>query len=214
MTAAVSRAVMSLARGCFGADRHGWGLAMQAEFEAAVEDGKPFLFATGCLIAAWRDMAKHGEGRLVLANYALALGLLLPMAVFQFGQAIGFPSTFPGGGPPYGMLAAGVEPNPYLAWSQNSAVPVLMILWLMLAMAHLCLAWVLVEGDWQGVVKFGALIGATTVTLFLFTGILELDLFPLISQVTELGIELAAILTAARWHARLFSNASPELLAW
>jgi len=179
---------------------------MQAEFEAAVEDGKPFLFAVGCLVAAWREMARHGEGRLVLANYALALGLLLPMAVFQFGQAIGFPSTFPAGG--------GAEQNPYLTWSQNSAVPVLAVLWLMLGMAHLCLAWVLVEGDWLRVVKCGALIGATTVTLFLFMGILVLDLSPLISQATELGIELAAILTAARWHDRLFSSASRELLAW
>ena len=213
MTAALSRAVMSLAGRCLGTDRREWGLAMQAEFEAAVDDGKPFAFAAGCLIAAWREMAKHDEGRLVLANYALALGLLLPMAVLQFGQAIGL-CISPGGAAPYGVPVTGAGPNLYVVWAQNTATPVLLLLWLLLGLAHLCLAWVLVEGDWLRVGKLGALIAATMVTLFLFMGVLLLDLSPLISQVAELGVEFAAILTAARWHARLFSHASPELLAW
>ena len=185
---------------------------MQAEFEAAIEDGTPLVFAIGCLIAAGREMANQGEGRLVLANYALALGLLIPMAALQFEQAIRF-SIFPGAGQPYGMLAAGAGQNPYLIWSQTSAVPGLLILWLLLGMAHLCLAWVLVEGDWPRVIKFGALIVATTITLSLFTGVLMLDLSPLIAQVAKLGIEFAAILATARWHARLFSHASSELLS-
>jgi hypothetical protein len=212
MTAPASRAVMSLAVRCLGAGRREWGLAMQAELEAAVEDGRPLVFATGCLIAAWREMVKDSEGRLVLANYALALGLLLPMAVLQFERAIGFSSFFFWGAAPYGMLAAGAGQNPYLVWSQISAVPVLLILWLALGMAHLGLAWVLVDGDWPRVVKFVALIGAATITLFLFMGVLLLDLSPLISQVTALAIELGAILAAARWHARLCSHAPPELL--
>jgi hypothetical protein len=205
MTVTVSRAVMSLAGRCFGTERQEWGLAMQAEFEAAVDDGKPFVFAVGCLIAAWREMVSQGEGRLVLVNYALALGLLLPMAELQFEQAIRAAS-------PEGMIAA-VAGNPYLLWSQNSAVPVLLILWLLLGTAHLCLAWVLVDWDWPRVIKFGALIGAIMITLFLFMGVLLLDLSPLISQVAKSGIALAAIVVAAWWHARLFSNAAPERFA-
>ena len=108
---------------------------MQAEFEAAAEDGKPLAFAIGCLIAAWREMVKQGEGRLALANYALALGLLIPMAVQQFEQAVGF-SMFLGAGIP----ARSAGQNPYLIWSQNSAAPVLLVLWLLLGIAHLCLA--------------------------------------------------------------------------
>jgi hypothetical protein len=212
MTAAVSRAVMSLAGRCLGTDRREWGLAMQAEFEAAVDDGKPLVFAAGCLVAAWREMVNHGEGRLVLANYALVLGLLLPMAALQLQQAIGM-SMFPGLTPAYATLVPGAGQNPYLAWSQNSAAPVLLMLWLLLGMAHLCLAWVLVDWDWPRAVKFGALIGATMVTLFLFTGVLLLDLWPLIAQAAKLCIEFAAILATARWHARLFSNPSSELLA-
>ena len=72
MTAALSRAVMSLAICCLGESRREWALAMQAEFEAATAEGEAFAFATGCLIAAWCEMPKHAEGRLVLANYALA----------------------------------------------------------------------------------------------------------------------------------------------
>ena len=213
MTAAVSRAVMSLAGRCLGGDRRDWGLAMQAEFEAAVDDGRPFAFAAGCLIAAWREMVNHGEGRLVLANYALVLGLMLPMAALQFEQVIGI-SMFPEGAPPHAMLVAGAGQNLYLVSAQNSAVPVLLMLWLLLGLAHLCLAWVLVDWDWPRAVKFGALIGAIMVTLFLFMGVLMLDLSSLITQAAELGIELAAILATARWYGRLFSHASPELLAW
>jgi hypothetical protein len=51
------------------------------------------------------------------------------------------------------------------------------------------------------------------VTLFLFMGVLLLDLWPLIIQVTELAIELTAIIGAARWHSRLFSSPSCGLFA-
>ena len=183
---------------------------MQAEFEAAVEDGKPFMFAIGCVIAAWREMFKQSEGRLALANYALALGLLIPMAALQFKHAIGF-SIFPRDRLSYGMQAAGAAQNPYLMFSQNSAMPVLLSMWLLLGLAHLRLAWVLVEGDWPRVVKYGALIGAATIALSLFTGVLMLDLSPMGALIAEFGIELMAIGASAWWHDRLSSHAAPEL---
>jgi hypothetical protein len=213
MTAAVSRAVMSLAARCLGTDRREWGRAMAAEFEAAVEDGKPFAFAAGCLIAAWREMARHGEGRLVLANYALALGLLLPMAAFQFDRAIFVSSIVHAQQSHYGLLVLGAGQSPFVVWSQISAVPALLTLWLLLGIAHLGLAWVLVEGDWPRVVRFGAVIGAVTVTLLLFAGVLLLDLSSFVLQATGLGVELAAIVGAARWQARVHPNGATEALA-
>jgi hypothetical protein len=213
MIAAVSRAVMSVAARCLGTDGQEWGRAMEAEFETAVDDGRPFAFAAGCLIAAWREMVNHGEGRLVLANYGLALAVLLPMASLQFERAIGVSSIFSGRESPYGLLALGAGGSPYLVWSQISAVPALLILWLLLGVAHLCLAWVLVEGDWTRVVKFGAVISAVTVTLLLFAGVLLLDLSSFLLQATELGIELAAIAGAARWQARLLSGRPTGLVA-
>ncbi len=183
---------------------------MQVEFEAAVDDGNPFMFAIGCLIAAWRDMMKQSEGRLAVANYALAIGLLVPMAALQFKQAVDF-STFPREGLSYGMQAAGAVRNPYLMFSQNSATPVLLSLWMLLGLAHLRLAWVLVEGDWPRVVKYSALIGAATIALSLFTGVLMLDLLPMGVLIAAFGIELMTIGASAWWHARLASRAVPDL---
>jgi hypothetical protein len=210
MTAAVSRALLSLASRSLGSDRRAWGMAMEAEFEAAVDDGKPLMFAIGCLVAAWREIGKHSEGRLIVANYALALGLLVPMAALQFQQAVGFLSSAQG--PPFGMAGAGAGPNLYLIWAQNSAIPILLIIWVLLGMAHLYLAWMLVEGDWPRVVKCGTLIGAAMITLSLFMGVLLLDFSPLRAQVAELAIELAAVVLISRWHIRVYSNASPEML--
>ena len=86
-----------------------------------------FAFATGCLIAAWREMVNHGEGRLVLANYGLALGLLLPLAGLQFERVIGVSSVFPGQESPYGLLALGAGQSLFLVSSQMQAVPALLI---------------------------------------------------------------------------------------
>ncbi|WP_165886507.1 hypothetical protein [Sphingomonas sp. PP-F2F-A104-K0414] len=187
-------------------------MAMEAEFEAAIEDGRPFLFALGCLFAAWREIGKHSAGRLILANYALALGLLIPMATLQFQQAAGFLSSAEG--MPSGILSAGDGPNLYLIWSQNSAIPILLITWLVLGMAHLCLAWMLVEGDWPRIVKCSTLIGAAMITLSLFMGVLMLDVLSLRTQVAELMIEFVAMISMSRWHISVFSDTSREFPTW
>jgi len=212
MTAALSRAVMSLAICCLGESRREWALAMQAEFEAATAEGEAFAFATGCLIAAWCEMPKHAEGRLVLVNYALALGVLIPMGVLQFALVFGFSSLFEGE-TFNGVVLAGATQNPVLASSQLGAAPSLLALWLMLGVGHLRLAWVLVDRDWARVVKVSALIGATMVTLLIVMGVLLLDVTFLVSQIPALAIELAGLLAAERWHARIFPNAAPEMTA-
>ena len=211
MTVAVSRALLALASRSLGSDRRTWAMAMEAEFEAAVEDRRPFLFALGCLFAAWREIGKHSEGRLIVATYALALGVLIPMAAMQFQQAVGFLSSAEG--PPFGNPGASDGPNLYLIWSQNSAIPVLLITWLLLGMAHLFLAWMLVEGDWPRIVKCGTLIGAAMITLSLFMGVLMLDLSSLRAQVAELAIEFVAVVSISRWHTRVLADASRDLLA-
>jgi hypothetical protein len=211
VTAAVSRALLALASRSLGSDRRTWAMAMEAEFEAAVEDRRPFLFALGCLFAASREIGKHSEGRLIVATYALALGVLIPMPAMQFQQAVGFLSSAEG--PPFGNPSASDGPNLYLIWSQNSAIPVLLITWLLLGMAHLFLAWMLVEGDWPRIVKCGTLIGAAMITLSLFMGVLMLDLSSLRAQVAELAIEFVAVVSISRWHTRVVADASHDLLA-
>ena len=213
MTAHVSRAMMALAMGCLGESRREWALAMRVEFEAAAADGKGLAFASGCLVAAWREMPQQAEGRHVLATYALALGLLIPMAALQFALALGFSSVFLGGGWANGILLAGATPNPYFAWVQNSAAPCLLVLWLLLGIGHVRLAWVLVDRDWARAVKVGALIGATLATLFIIQGALFLDVTFVVMEAAAMALELAALVAVARRHARLFPDAAPDLPA-
>jgi hypothetical protein len=212
MTAAVARAVMSLAMSCLGESRREWALAMQAEFEIARAEGEPLAFATGCLIAALGEMPKLAEGRLVLANYALALGVLIPMGVVQFALVFGFSSLFEGEAFS-GVLLAGATQNPVLASSQSGAAPSLLALWLMLGVGHFRLAWVLVDRDWARVVKVSALIGATLGTLLMVMAALLLDLTFVTLQVAAMAIELTALVVVARRHARLLLYTAPEMRA-
>lgn len=202
MTAPVSQALMSLAVALLGERHREWALAMRVEFAAAKAERKALTFATGCLIAACGEMPKHAEGRYVLANYALALGLLIPMATFQLASAFGFASAIEG---PMseGMFQPKVAPNPLVSYPQLSALPCLLVLWLLLGLGHLRLAWVLVERDWARVIKTGALIAATTVTLIMFMSALLLDVTPVALQSAAMAIELIALVAVARGHARL-----------
>lgn len=209
MTAAVSRAVIVVAARCLGESRREWALAMRGEFEVAVDEGRPFAFAAGCLAAAWHEMPNHAEGRLVLSNYALALGVLIPMAVLQFALALGFSSVFAGGEAFNGVVLAGLSQASFLAGAQLDAAPGLVALWLLIGVAHLRLAWVLVELDWAGVAKAAALIGAALTTLFLFTATLVLDVRFVGFEAAAMAIEFAALMAAARRHARLFPDAIP-----
>jgi len=214
MTLGASRAVMTLASCCLGESRRDWAQAMEAEFEEAVNEGQPLAFATGCLLTAWREMPQHQEGRLVLASYALALGLLIPMAVFSFACALGLPQLSAGRGILFGMTTASGEWSPYLASAQMAAVPALLLLWLLLGVGRLCLAWALVEADWSRAFNVGAMIAAVTITLYLLMGVLFLDGTPLIPQVIELAIEMTAILVAARRNTRFVMSRSFDVTVW
>ncbi|MBZ9649122.1 hypothetical protein K9B33_16405 [Sphingobium sp. 3R8] len=207
MTLALPQAVMTIAIASLGDRRREWALAMQAEFEIAVEDERQMAFAAGCLVTAWRDMHRHGDGRLTLASYALGLGLFVPMAAVHLACVIDF--LFVGTGVPGGALLAGASANPVLGWTQARSIPALILLWSSLGVGHLCLAWLLLNRDWLRIFKVGAAVGAATVTLLLLMAVLLLDTTVLISHVVMLAIEFIALAAAARWHARLISNALP-----
>lgn len=201
---------MVLATCCLGADRREWALAMEGEFEAAAQKGEPLAFAAGCLLAAWREMPKNEEGRFVLANYTLALGVLIPMAVLQFACAIGSPNLFTGQNGSYLMLSGGGAQDPFLVDAQLSAAPALLVIWLLLGFGHFRLAWVVLERDWARVANVGATIAASTVALFIFSGVLFFDAASLLPQAGALAIELALVVVVARWEARIFPNGPPQ----
>ena len=194
---------MALATYSLGNDRREWALAMQAECEEAGAAGRQLRFAAGCLIAAWREMPRHAEGRLVLADHALALGLLIPVAFLQFACAIGLSGGQSG---LYGMLAMVGTEDPYLANAQLGALPVLLVLWLLLGVAHLRLAWALLDRDWTRVVQGGSLIAAAAITLVMLVGVLHLEAAFLGPVVGVMVVELILILAASHLHGRT----SPE----
>ena len=212
MTDATSRAVMWLAICSLGESRREWALAMRSEFYVAAAEGKPFAFAAGCLLAAWREMGNHEEGRSVLTNYAFALFIAIPMAVVQFGLALGFSSFLPKEGVSSGVLLAGATQNPLLVSSQASAIPCLLFLWILLGSAQLRLAWVLVDCDWARVVKVIALMMATMATLIMLMGALVLDVTYVALQSAATAIEILAVVALARRHARL--DTSTPTLDW
>jgi hypothetical protein len=186
---------------------------MQVEFAAALEDARPLAFAVGCLIAAWAEMPRQKQGRFILANYALALGLLIPMAALQLGSVAGLPYLLFGQGQLDSALSPGSAQQPYLADAYQAAVPALLALWLVLGLGHLRLAWLLLERDWPRIVGMGALTVAASATLVIFTVVLFLDGARVGLQAVLLAIELTAIYGSARWHARLFPGASPASFA-
>jgi hypothetical protein len=206
MTAAVARAVMALAVCCMGESRREWAEAMRAEFDEALAEGKPFAFAIGCLAAAWREMPEHAEGRLGLANYTLALGLVIPMAALQFALPFGF-STIVGEGFGGVLLIGADTRNPVLA-CQSDAAPCLLALWLMLGVGHLRLAWVLVARDWARMAKTGAFICATLITLYIVMALMVLDLTFVILQTLAIAVELRVLVAVARRHAELLADAA------
>jgi hypothetical protein len=212
MMAAVARAVMAMAVRCLGDRRREWALAMEAEFEAAREDGKPLSFALGCLTAAWRELPAHEEGRFTIASHVLAFVLLIPTAALLVSSLVtDFPTSYLGRIEGFGLPDVIGGQEPLLNEATRSAVPSLAVLLVALAASHLRIAWLVLERDWARVAALGTLLAAATVTLIIFTGVVFASCaFPL-TQAAALAIELASISALARWHARSFGG-SPEAL--
>jgi hypothetical protein len=211
MRAAVSRAIMALVVCSLGESRRLWSAAMEAEFDFAVKDGKPLAFASGCLVAAWRDMLSREEGRLTLTSYAVALGLIVPMAAIQIGCALfGFPYLYPGRDGLAAALLLGGEHLVLLRSLYQAAVPSLALLLILLGLGHLCIAWAMLDRDWTRVRRVATFTLAVATTLILFMFVLFLDSSQAMLQAAVLAIELAIVWLLARWHAHLPAAAVTE----
>jgi hypothetical protein len=209
MIVAVSRAVMALAVRTFGDHRREWSLAMQVEFEAASEDGKPLWFAVGCLAAACRELPAHEEGRFAIASHVLALGVIVPVAALMISSILaGFPTSYLGHVGTQGLLELGSTHGPLLNEGNQFAVPSLAILVLLFAALNLRIAWLALDCDWTRLTTVGALGAAATATLVILSSVVFVDPVAAITQVLVLTIELAAASTLMRWHSQLPSAGS------
>ena len=209
MTAILARAVMTLAEACLGDRRREWALAMRTELDVAIDDGKPLAFAFGCLTGALREMPKHAEGRFMLTSHAVALGLFPMVALLIVGTASGFPFLPSGHAGLSGWLAGSGEHPPLLTpWKRGFAPPLALLIWTLIA-GHLLMPWFIVERDWTRVATLARANSAATVTLFLFTGVLFLDMAFMLLPAVGLAIELLAAWLLYRWQAHLFAGAPP-----
>jgi hypothetical protein len=190
MTEALPRALLALAARCLGERRREWALAMEAELDAARADGRALAFALGCLTAAWSQLPAHAEGRLLLARNALALVLIVPAAALLVSTVLaGFPLSYLG--------SAGV---PLVNVGNQSAVPPLAALVLLLAGAQLRLAWLLLERDWARVAATGMAMAGTQMALLVFTAVAFTDCAAALTGAAALAAELAAVAALAGGH--------------
>jgi hypothetical protein len=199
MTKTLSPMMMTLAMASVSEERRGWAVAMRAEYDEAAAEGGALSFASGCLVAAWRDRLSHERDRFVLGLYAIALGVMVPMAALQVGCAVfGLPYLYPGQHGLAGAMLVGNAREALLSSIYLSAVPSLALLQLMTGLAHLRLAWVLVERDWSAALDWTIRTLAATIALIVFMGVLFLDSRQALLQGLVVGVELAVILRVAR----------------
>lgn len=211
MKTAVSRAVMALAACFLDESRREWSAAMRAEFEVAIDEGKPLLFATGCLAAAWRELLTRERGRFVLTSYGLVLGLMIPMAALQIGCALlGLPYLYPGQRGLTGALLEGGAHEVLLRGIYQAAIPSLALLQLLIGLGQLRIAWAMLERDWAGVLRLGTITLAAAATLILFMSVLFLNGAQALLQGAVLAIELTIVWAVTQWHAQLFPAAGTE----
>lgn len=203
MIASLSRALMAMAVRCLGEQRREWGLAMEAEFDAAWRDGKSLRFATECLLGALRELPHHESGRFALWSYALALGLMLPIATLLiFGVLFDFPYSYLMQMQAMSLPKGNGDAGMFLHEANRAALPSLAVLVVFLGVGHLRIAWDMLERDWARVAVAARANAAITATLAVFTGLVFSCALPVVLQVSGLVVELAVVALMARWSGR------------
>ncbi len=211
MTLSLSRAILAIATACMGEDRQTWSRAMNAEYHAAAAEGQALSFAAGCLVAAGREMLTSAQGRFVLTSYAVALGIMVPMAAIEIGCAVfGLPYLYPDQRGLSGALLVGGSHEALLRPIYLSAIPALALVQLGAGAGHLRLAWSLLDRDWAGALRWSIWTLAAMITLVIFMGVFFLDSRQALMQGCVVGIELAMLLIIIRRHAELLSVVETE----
>lgn len=203
MTTFLARAMLALAAATMGERHEGWARAMAGEVAAAAAEGKALSFAFGCLIAAWRAALTSSHGRFLLTSYAVAIGILLPMAALQIAcVGFGLSYLYPGDHGLAGALLDGMATK-WLWPFYQSAGPVLALLQLAIGIGHVRLAWVMLERDWTRALRWSARTLAASTTLIVFMGALFLNVRQSLIMGAVVGVELAILLIVSSWHADL-----------
>ncbi len=211
MRMSLSRAILAIATACMGEERQTWSRAMKAEYHIAAVEGQALSFALGCLLAAWREMVGSAKGRLFLTSYAVTLGIMIPMAATEIGCVVfGLPYLYPDERGLSGAILVGGSHEALLRPVYMSAIPAFAFLQLVAGAGHLRLAWLLLERDWAGALRWAMLTLAAMTTLVIFMGAFFLDSRQALIQGIVVVIELAVLLVIMRRHSELHRVAGIE----
>ncbi|WP_454883908.1 hypothetical protein [Sphingomonas oryzagri] len=200
---------MRLAACCLGRHRRDWAWAMEAEFEVAVEDGRPLVFALGCFAGACREIPAQREGRFALASHAVVIGLLTPIAaLLMAGPFLGVSMLHPGPAAVHETVGSrGGEL--LLNVSTRNAAPALVLLVLALTAGHLSIAWATLDRDWNRVALLARLNVAATLTLAIVGSVLFLNEDWIVPPIAGLAVQLTAISCLMWWNGRIRSDYAP-----
>ncbi|HYC95695.1 MAG TPA: hypothetical protein VEB39_08370 [Sphingomicrobium sp.] len=176
---------------------------MQAELEVAIEDGRPLAFAMGCVLAAWRELPAHPEGRFALASHLLAIGLIVPIAALTLSCGLlGYPYLAFGEIGIWGFLAGSSDQILLLNDGERAVAPALTLLVLIVAASQLLLAWFVLERDWERVAAIGRFNAATLTTFAVVASLLPLMGTSVLLPAAGLAVEMLAVFALAQWHQR------------
>ena len=213
MSVFIARHIMALAEHSLHDGRPEWAAAMRVEFDEAIVNGTGFTFALGCLRAAWQELPFYGDGRLRLASYALALGLIAPLAMVNIACSLpGFNFMAQGHDHYYATLASGSLQDRELASAYKAAVPVMTALIVLLGLLHLMIAWTILQ---RRFLRLAVLWPATALVALVLLGF-AIRLFPSATSVAmtvfvALAAELATVPFLIWWQKRISRTLTTDL---
>jgi hypothetical protein len=204
MRARLAQMILTLAAHTLGERNAVWAQAMRAELDTAIDDHGALRFASGCLLAAWRELPRLSDGRLVLASNALAIGLIVPLAaLWLWIGVLGFPYLAFGDIGFWDFLVGRSEQIPMLLVGEWALAPALTLVILLQSAGQLLLAWFLLERNWTRVAAVARFNAATLTSLVIVTGMLGVTGIGILLGIAVLITETLAVLALAWWHDHL-----------
>ena len=203
----LARLAMAMAVASLGESRREWGIAMEAEMEAARADDRQLSFALGCLLAAWAELPRREEGRFLIASYLLAFALPIPTAALLAASIwTDFPVSYLREVDAFGLVGLVGGRDPLLNEANRSAIPALAIVLSAVAATQLRMAWLVLERDWARIATLGTLLAAATLTLLIFSAIVFASYGLPLLQAAALTIELVLVSRLGRWDVLSFGG--------
>jgi hypothetical protein len=140
----------------------------------------------------------------MLANHALVLLAIVPMATFHLGCAVsGARFLLHGPDHYYAMLMAGNLHQRAMAGAYRAAMPVLTTLVLLLGAGHMLIAWNALACRWHRVRRLWLIESLLALVLIATIALTIPSVFGMAVQLAALGLELCILPLLARWHGRM-----------